>query len=180
LTNISNKDFKDLEIILYTDTDSIIWLDNTQKSETENYAQITDNYLKKFKKITRHSNVRTYNIPVLTRNNNITFSCCITHLKGRKPDVILGFEHKGLKLIPKLVKPEYIFGERKDLCARVGFIISVFLMIPVIKYISSPSLVRIIEGLLGALYVYFGILALKMYKFVRKYFVSQTPYDSMQ
>lgn len=175
LVNSTNKDFKDLKITVWSEIDSVILVANAQKLGTVNVLKLTDEHLKQILNKNNDNagwvwSRRVYDIPVLNRDDRLTFSCLVTNPQGKEPHIYLDCEHQGVKLNANFAKPNYFLGERSDLSTLWGWIICILLLIAVLKFISSPAWVGVIAFLLGTLCMLPGIFVLKIHKLVKKLF----------
>ncbi|HOX41607.1 MAG TPA: hypothetical protein PK263_05455 [bacterium] len=173
LVNTSNKDFKDIEITVWCDTNSIILVSSAFKSGTINPLLLTDKYIQECQNINEQNlalvwSRRPYRIPVLNRDDNVVFSCLVTGIAKTQPNIYLDCEHPGLKVEANFIQPEYFWGENKNLGALYGLFISAIVSIFVVYYLQSKVLIAVIVFLLGALCLLPGVIALKISKKIRK------------
>ncbi len=167
LVNSSNKDFKDVEITVWCDVDSIILVSNAQKYGSIEPLKFTSQYLQQCQNVTERNKTlvwtrRIYHIPVLNRDDNITFSCLVTNSKGREPGVFLNCDQQGLKIEPTFVKPQLFWGERQDISALWGLIICALFIAPVVYFTPSKILVAIMVFIMGAFCIIPGVLIVKL------------------
>lgn len=173
LINTSNKDFKDVEITVWCDLDSIILVSNAQKLNTIKPLQFTSQYWEEYKNNNNKNLISTrreYNIPILNRDDSVIFSCLVTNIKTAEPQIYLDCNHQGLKIVPNFIPPRLIWGEHQDIAILWGIIISTLLIIPVFYFIQSKIISIIIVFILGVFSIVPGIIILKLIKKAKSLF----------
>lgn len=175
LVNSSNKDFKNVEITVWCDVQSLILVSHAQKSNTIAPLQWTSGYAQEFENRNEYNvsivwTKRVYDVPVLNRDDSITLSCLVTNTRGVEPQIYLSCDHPGLKIKPCFVQPQLFWRERQDAGALWGLVIGGFMLIPITLLIESKILVGIISLLLGAFCLLPGILLLKLNRIIRNWF----------
>ena len=173
LVNTSHKDFKDIQITVWSELDSMILVANAQKFETINPLRLTEQYIQEAQKITSANEKliwsrRPYFIPVLNRDDNITFSCLVKNEKGKEPNIYLDCDHPGLKMEANFIQPQLFWGENQSISALWGLVISAVLVIPVLYSIQSKIIAAIIVFILGAFCLIPGVLFVKLMKKLQK------------
>lgn len=175
LVNSSNKDFENIDITVWCDVESIILVSHAQKSNTITPLQWTSGYAQEFQNRDEDApslvwTRRVYDVPVLNRDDSITFSCLVTNTRGVEPEIYLSCDHSGLKIKPRFVQPQLYWGERQDAGTLWGLFIGGLMLIPIILLIASKIMVGIISFLLGAFCLLPGILLLKLNRRIRNWF----------
>lgn len=166
--NTTNKDFKDLQIVVWCDLDSEILRCSAFKKDSIHPLRRTENYLEEYKSITTEDSIALnmsrlpYNIPILNRDDEISFCCFVSNNKGIEPVVSLDCEHAGLKFEAIYVQPLLFWGENQAHGVIYGIIISAILMIPTLYFISSKIIAAIVVFVLGICCLLPGALFLKL------------------
>lgn len=173
LVNTSNKDFKDIEITVWCDTNSIILVSSAYKSGTINPLLLTEKYIQECQNITEQNvrlvwSRRPYLIPVLNRDDSVVFSCLVTSVNKAEPSIYLDCDHPSLKIEANFIQPQLFWGENQGLGALYGLIISAIISLFIIYYFQSKAIVSLIVFLLGAFCLLPGVIALKVLKKLRK------------
>lgn len=173
LVNTTNRDFKDIEITLWCDLDSIILISSANKTGTINTLFLTTAYINECQNITKDNEKlvwsrRPYVIPVLNRDDSVIFSCLVTNRKKIEPGIFLNCEHPGLKIEPNFIQPELFWGENKNLGAFYGLFITAITSMFIVRYLQSKVAIALVVFLLGAFCLIPGIIALKIVKKLRK------------
>ena len=154
---------------------SFLLVSHAAKSECIEPLKFTSSYLDECKHINEDNRhlvwgKRSYNIPVLNRDNSVNFSCLVTNLKKQKPGIYLSCDHHGLKVEADFIQPRLFWGERQDIGALWGLFLSGILIIPIIVYINSKIFVGVSSFFLGAFCLIPGVLFLKISKKIRNCF----------
>lgn len=173
LVNTTNRDFKNIEITLWCDLDSIILISSANKTGTINTLFLTAEYIKECQNITKDNEKlvwsrRPYVIPVLNRDDSVIFSCLVTNRKKTEPGIFLNCEHPGLKIEANFIQPELFWGENKNLGAFYGLFITAIASIFIVHYLQSKAVIALVVFLLGAFCLIPGVVALKMVKKLKK------------
>jgi hypothetical protein len=176
LENTTNKDFKNLQIIVWTDVNSEILSSYATKDSSINPFKLTKEYQDNCSSINKEdtnipiviSTRRPYDIPILNRDDYATFTCLVSNNKGAVPDIYLDCEEAGLKLEAIYVLPRLLWGENIKHCAIYGMIICAILVIPTLYFISSKIIASIVVFILGCCCEIPGFLLLKSLKMIRK------------
>jgi len=173
LVNTSNRDFKDIEITVWTDVNAIILVSSALKAGTINALTLTHQYVTECQNITAQTaklvwSRRPYVIPVLNRDDKVTFSCLVTNPNKGEPAVYLNCEHPGLKIEPTFVKPQIFWGENQSVAALYGLLVTAIASVFIVNCIQSKAIVALIIFLLAAFLLIPGVIALKIVKRIRK------------
>ncbi|MDD5546299.1 MAG: hypothetical protein PHO67_03955 [Candidatus Omnitrophica bacterium] len=173
LVNTSNKDFKDIEITVWSDIDSIILVSNALKAKSIYALSLTQAYVEQSKTITDQNvklinSRRPYLIPVLNRDDSITFSCLVTNPNKAEPNIYLNCDFPGLKIEPTFTKPKLFWRENQDTAALYGLLITAIISIFVTHYLQSKAIIALIIFILAAFLLIPGVIVLKILKRIRK------------
>lgn len=173
LVNTSNQDFKDLELVLWSDQESTLLSSTAAKTNTISILELTEKYINKLSAATPQERIniwktRPYSVPVFNRDETINVSCLVTNEKGKEPNVYLDCNHPGLKIEANFVKPELFWGEDKGISSLWGLVASGIILIPILYYIPSKITVTIIAFFLGGLCILPGVLVIKAFKLLKK------------
>ena len=173
LANTSNKDFKDIEVTVWCDVDSIILVSSAHKSGTINPLLLTEKYIQECQNVTGQNmklvwSRRPYRIPVLNRDDSVVFSCLVTSPHKKEPAIYLDCDHPGLKIEAKFIQPQLFWGENQSLAALYGLLIVAIASVVVVQCFQSKAIVALIVFLLAAFLLIPGVIALKVVKKIRK------------
>lgn len=140
LTNGSSKDFSDLSIVLYADTNSLILFSHSEKLGEVSGISFQKSFLDavnsgKFPEL--HFRRRDYHLPVLNRGETLKFQLLITNLKSETPSAWMSCEHPGLKLNIEKINDRF-WGEPRKTSALIGMAISLIIA-SASAYIASNS-----------------------------------------
>lgn len=165
--NTTNKDFKDLQVEVWCDLDSEILRCSARKKGSIHVFKPTEKYVEECKNITTENAALImsrlpYDIPILNRDDEVSFSCFVSNNKGIKPVISLNCEHAGLKFEAIYVQPLLFWGENQAHGVIYGIIISTILMIPILYFISSKIIAAIVVFVLGICCLLPGALFLKL------------------
>ena len=111
---------------------------------------------------------RVFDIPVLNRDDVISFSSLVSNSKGEEPGIYLACEQTGLKLEANYVRPILFWGENQSIGAICGMIICAILIIPTLYFISSKIIAAIVVFVLGCCCLFPGTLFLKLLRKIRE------------
>ncbi len=173
LVNTSNKDFKDIEVTVWCDVDSIILVSSAFKAGTINALTLTQLYIEECRNITQQNvrlvrSRRPYVIPVFNRDDSVTFSCLATNPNRAEPNIYLNCDHPGLKIDPTFVKPQLFWGENQSIAALCGLFVVAIISILVTYYFQSKVIIALVIFLLAAFLLIPGVITLKVLKKIRK------------
>jgi len=173
LVNTSNKDFNNLEITVWSEVDSLILVSHANKSNSINPLSLTQSYIQECQNITDQNvklvwSRRPYLIPVLNRDDSVTFSCLVTNPNKTEPNIYLNCEHSGLKIEPTFVKPQLFWGENQGIAALYGLFVTAIGSIFIANCIESKAIVTLIVFLMAAFLLIPGVITLKIVKRIRK------------
>ncbi len=174
VTNTANKDFEKLQIKVWTvSADNIILRSYAGKKTSPDIISLTEEYTKQANdpNIAHDDPIwsnRVYDIPVLNRDDIVTFSCLVSNNKGEEPNIYLACEQAGLKLKQDYSQTQFFWGENHVHCTIYGVIISAILMIPVLYFVSSKIIASVVIFILGICCMLPGVLILKMMRKIKK------------
>lgn len=173
LVNTSNRDFKDIEVTVWCDVDSIILVSSAYKSGTINPLLLTEKYIQECQNVTEQNmrlvwSRRPYSIPVLNRDDSIVFSCLVTSPVKSEPAIFLNCDHPGLKIEANFIQPQLFWGENQSTAALYGLLVTAIASVFVAHYLQSKAIVALIIFLLAAFLLIPGVITLKIAKKIRK------------
>lgn len=161
IENLSSKDIENIDINIYCDSESSILVSHGYLDLSPNALNFTKNYQELLEKSKNDHDTlitalgrRDYTIPVINRGDNLKIQLLMTNDR-KQPEVYVSCEHKGVKMkFSKNLKDFY--GESSKHCARLGSIITLLLLIPLIIYMPSEyHIYSIIAGTLMGLFAMF-------------------------
>lgn len=173
LVNTSNKDFKDIEITVWCNIDSIILASSARKAGTINVLLLTHAYMEDWKNTGEHNikllnSRRPYAIPVLNRDDSVSFTCIVSNPNKAEPHIYLDCDHPGLKIEPTFIKPQLFWGENQSVAALYGLFITAAISIFITYYFQSKVIVVPVVFSLAAFLLIPGVVALKIFKKIKK------------
>ena len=176
LQNSSNKDFKDVPMLLWCDSGSMILISYGVKIGSVEPLEFTKDYNDLIANV-NNMNVqqvqqvlsrRKYLIPVLNRDDIIEFSCLLTNTEGKEPNLYLESSREGLRLEPTFIQPQLFLGEPQSTAALLGLFATGILLIPIVYFGTSVVWISAISWLAGAFCLLPGVFILKMVRWMRK------------
>ena len=175
LVNTSNKDFKNITITVWCDSESYFLISHAYKAGSISPYDLTKEFYDNFKTRLESGNgiiatQRPFNIPVLNREDSITFSCLVTNINSIEPYVYLDCEHPGLRLEADFVQPKLYWGENQNTGAWIGLVIGVILVSFFMYLLNANSILIIFAYLMGVYAILPGVLTLKIIKGIKKIF----------
>lgn len=175
LVNTSNRDFNNLEITVWSEVNSLILVSHANKTGSINPLSLTQSYIQECQNITEQNvklvwSRRPYIIPVLNRDDSVTFSCLVTNPNKVEANIYLNCDHPGLKIEPTFVKPQLFWGENQGVAALCGLFVTAIASIFIANCVESKAIVTMIVFLLAAFLLIPGVITLKLLKKIRKLF----------
>lgn len=173
LVNTSNKDFKDIEVTVWCDSDSIILVSRATRSDTINPLSLTEKYEEKQKNVSEENvklvwSYRPYAIPVINRDDSVVFSCLVTTFGKSEPSIYLNCDHMGLKVEADFREPKLFWGENQGVAALIGLFVTAIISIFIVQYVQSKAFVALVVYFLAAFLIFPGVLILKILNKFRK------------
>jgi len=174
MQNSSNTDFTDLKMNIWCNLGSLILVSNGRKLSSVEPLQFTAEYAAALQAVGENQNIdqvftrRVYSVPVLNRDEQVEFSCLVTNRQGTEPSLYLECDKPGLRLAPRFVKPELWWGERRDLSALVGLLVTGLMLVPAVQLIHVGALLAIVAFVLGGFCMFPGAVVLKLVRLTRR------------
>jgi len=175
LINTSNKDFQNVELTVWCDTNSIILVSHATKHDSIDLIKFTQDYYEEIRDVQEDDlwlvyGKRPYIFPVINRDDHINFSCLVTNKEGQEPNIYLCCDHLGLKIEANYVQPQLIWGESQALVAMWGIFIAALITVPVVAFIKSQIIIAIMIFFLCTFCIIPAVLLLKFLRFIKKIF----------
>ncbi|MBI0399300.1 hypothetical protein [Cyclobacterium marinum] len=174
LLNSSGKDLDDIELNITCDQNSLIMVSHGQRNRSLNELEFTDKYLKELQSVNKDNQAyvysrRDYKIPVLNRGDSISITLLTTNFVGEMPFLNVGTDHKGVNL-KYFTEQQKLFGVSQAKSVIIGILISIVLCYPIFQYFESKPILISVALLNGWIASIYGILALKLSKWLRNLF----------
>jgi len=175
LSNESLNDYENVVIQTYTN-DTKLLTESTQVLGTPNILQWTDEYNGKLHvekgkdptdtQLNIYRGQREYLIPVFNRGQKINITYLNAAESSETPHIWLSATIKGVKV--KFQEPEVlVYGVSRLRAALVGVILGLFLLVPLVLYISNNWIVASIALFYGFIVVAPGVFIIKSYQRLR-------------
>jgi len=175
ISNDGNRDLSDLELNIVCDARSAILISHGMNRASLNELLFTDNYFRVLSenKPENYGYIfgrRDYKLPVLNRGDRVEILLLTTNFDAREPQITVSCDHPGVKMKFQKQAPQILFGESQQQSAIVGLFIAVAICyFLTMSSLSLATAVWIAFGL-GAFAAFFGVLAIKLFKYLRRIF----------
>lgn len=158
IENHTSKDFENIEINIYSDSDSFILISHGIIESSPNPLKFSENFDELLQQAQRDSSIwnivskrRDYIIPVINRGDVVKIQLLTTNT-NKQPEIYASCDRAGLKMKYALNMRDFK-GETAKHCAWIGSTIALIFCYPLINYIPNDYLyIGVIAGTLFGLF----------------------------
>lgn len=174
IKNETGKDLNDLELNISCDNQSLILVSHGKNTNSIKELEFTEEYAGIIEENNPDNSAfiytrRDYVIPIINRGDNIQITLLTTNFENQMPHLFVSSEHKGVKL-KYFIEPVKLLGVAQTTSSIIGLITSVIVCIPIFMYVNNTAAVIILTLLNGWVASLYGVIILKVKKWIKKQF----------